>query len=177
MVMMVGLERTSILTKQKQKFFPQVSETDWMDSSTQGKAAEKADQMLQLIGYPDWLTDPSQVLQSDIFGNYSAKVDSYYLTAPATTEQDHFGNMIYTGHWAAIQDLKTLRCDIFFSTIMITPTTREEPKRDIWLMHPAIVNAWYSPNHNTISMIKIIMFLMIKGQDGGNDLDNLRTPI
>ena len=85
-----------------------------MDSSTQGKAAEKADQMLQLIGYPDWLTDPSQVLQSDIFGSYSAKVDSYYLTAPATTEQDHFGNMIYTGHWAAIQDLKTLRCDIFF---------------------------------------------------------------
>ena len=32
-----------------------------MDSSTQGKAAEKADQMLQLIGYPDWLTDPSEV--------------------------------------------------------------------------------------------------------------------
>jgi len=100
-----------------------VSETDWMDSATQAKAAEKADQMLQLIGYPDWLTDPSEV-------------DSYYLTAPATSEQEHFMNMISTGHWAAIQDLKTLR---------------EEPKRDIWLMHPAIVNAWYSPNHNTIT--------------------------
>merc|ERR1719464_237421 len=85
--------------------------------------AEKADQMLQLIGYPDWLTDASQV-------------DGYYLTAPATSEQEHFMNMISTGHWAAIQDLKTLR---------------EEPKRDIWLMHPAIVNAWYSPNHNTIT--------------------------
>merc|ERR1712210_373940 len=97
--------------------------TDWMDSATQIKAAEKADQMLQLIGYPDWLTDPSEV-------------DSYYLTAPATSEQEHFMNMISTGHWAAIQDLKTLR---------------EEPKRDIWLMHPAIVNAWYSPNHNTIT--------------------------
>jgi len=100
-----------------------VSETDWMDSATQAKAAEKADQMLQLIGYPDWLTDASQV-------------DGYYLTAPATSEQDHFMNMISTGHWAAIQDLKTLR---------------EEPQRDIWLMHPAIVNAWYSPNHNTIT--------------------------
>ena len=42
-------------------FFTQVSETDWMDSATQVKAAEKADQMLQLIGYPDWLTDPSEV--------------------------------------------------------------------------------------------------------------------
>ena len=40
--------------------------------------------------------------------------------------------------WAAKQDLITLR---------------EEPNRDIWLMHPAIVNAWYSPNHNTISKI------------------------
>ena len=32
-----------------------------MDSATQEKAAEKADQMLQLIGYPDWLTDPTEV--------------------------------------------------------------------------------------------------------------------
>ena len=42
--------------------FTQVSETDWMDAATQAKAAEKADQMLQLIGYPDWLTDPTEVL-------------------------------------------------------------------------------------------------------------------
>ena len=39
--------------------------------------------------------------------------------------------------WTAKQDVVTLR---------------EEPSRDIWLMHPAIVNAWYSPNHNTISI-------------------------
>ena len=38
--------------------------------------------------------------------------------------------------WAAKQDLVTLR---------------EAPQRDVWPMHPAIVNAWYSPNHNTIS--------------------------
>merc|ERR1711988_1588175 len=100
-----------------------VSESEWMDAATQQRAAKKADQMLQLIGYPDWLTDPS-------------KVDEYYLTAPETSEQDHFLNMVSTGHWAAIQDLKTLR---------------EIPNRDIWLMHPAIVNAWYSPNHNTIT--------------------------
>jgi len=94
-----------------------------MDSVTQTKAIEKADQMLQLIGYPDWLVDP-------------VEVDSYYETAPVTNEQDHFGNMVGTGHWSALQDLITLR---------------EEPHRDIWLMHPAIVNAWYSPNHNTIT--------------------------
>ena len=33
-----------------------------MDAATQERAAKKADQMLQLIGYPDWLTDPSKVI-------------------------------------------------------------------------------------------------------------------
>lgn len=42
-----------------------VEETDWMDAETQVKAQEKADQMLQLIGYPDWLID-------------NAEVDKYY---------------------------------------------------------------------------------------------------
>ena len=40
----------------------QVSESEWMDAATQERAAKKADQMLQLIGYPDWLTDPSKVI-------------------------------------------------------------------------------------------------------------------
>jgi len=100
-----------------------VSETDWMDSDTQIKAMEKADQMLQLIGYPDWLMDP-------------AEVDSYYQTAPVAIQDDHLGNVVGSSHWAALQDLSTLR---------------SEPQRDVWLMHPAIVNAWYSPNHNTIT--------------------------
>lgn len=101
-----------------------VSETDWMDSQTQAKAIEKADQMLQLIGYPDWLLDPVQV-------------DAYYETAPEDIfEDEHFINTMGTKRWNAIQDLITLR---------------SEPKRDVWLMHPAIVNAWYSPNHNTIT--------------------------
>ena len=38
-----------------------VEETEWMDAATQVKAQEKADQMLQLIGYPDWLLDNTQV--------------------------------------------------------------------------------------------------------------------
>ena len=33
-----------------------------MDAATQERAAKKADQMLQLICYPDWLTDPSKVV-------------------------------------------------------------------------------------------------------------------
>ena len=105
-------------------YFTQVSETDWMDSATQAKAAEKADQMLQLIGYPDWLTDASQVQNKlTVLETTLTKVDGYYLTAPATSEQDHFMNMISTGHWAAIQDLKTLRWQNLWFTISIAIST------------------------------------------------------
>ena len=51
--------------------------------------------------------------------------------------------------------------------IVLTPTyigkdlgeLRAQPRRDVWLMHPAIVNAWYSPNHNTISKLFLHNFL------------------
>ena len=38
-----------------------VEEAVWMDGETQEKAKEKADMMLQLIGYPDWLVDAAKV--------------------------------------------------------------------------------------------------------------------
>jgi len=100
-----------------------VEETDWMDSETQAKAMTKADQMLQLIGYPDWLLDPKQV-------------DTYYATAPLVDEKQHLINVVATGQWATIQELLKLR---------------KTPERDVWTGHPAIVNAWYSPNRNTIT--------------------------
>ena len=49
--------------------------------------------------------------------------------------------------WAAKQDLVTLR---------------EAPQRDVWLMHPAIVNAWYSPNHNTISKYSAVQYSAVQ---------------
>jgi len=98
-----------------------VTETEWMDAETQVKAQQKADMMLQLIGYPDWLVD-------------NDKVDEYFWDT--NVEGPFFTKVMNMKGWAAKQDLITLR---------------EEPQRDIWLMHPAIVNAWYSPNHNTIT--------------------------
>jgi len=100
-----------------------VEETDWMDSETQDKAKAKADMMLQLIGYPDWLVDTDQV-------------DEYFSDAPVMVADNNFVNVYDMRYWAAMQELEQLRM---------------EPHRDVWLMHPAIVNAWYSPNHNTIT--------------------------
>ena len=50
-----------------------------MDMEPQVKALEKADQMHQLIGYPDWLLDPS-------------KLDEYCATAPPVDEQNHLNH-------------------------------------------------------------------------------------
>lgn len=99
-----------------------VEETEWMDAATQVKAQEKADMMLQLIGYPDWLTDNNEV-------------DKYFWDANVESPV-FFEKVLSMKAWSAKQDVITLR---------------DEPNRDIWLMHPAIVNAWYSPNHNTIT--------------------------
>jgi predicted metalloendopeptidase len=49
---------------------------------------------------------------------------------------DHFGNILSMLAWSTVKELSELR---------------KVPERDVWLSHPAIVNAWYSPNHNTIS--------------------------
>ena len=116
-----------------------VTEAEWMDADTQVKAQQKADMMLQLIGYPDWLVDNDKV--DEYFWYDQCRSDEQYFYVSSTTrdtnvEGPFFTKVMSMKGWAAKQDIITLR---------------EEPQRDIWLMHPAIVNAWYSPNHNTIT--------------------------
>jgi len=100
-----------------------VTESDWMDAATQEEAMSKAENMLQLIGYPDWLPE-------------EAELDAYYDGAKDADAADHFGNVVSMLEWSTTEELNQLR---------------KVPERDVWLMHPAIVNAWYSPNHNTIT--------------------------
>merc|ERR1719384_715789 len=118
-------EADAMVEQLRAAFKELVNEAEWMDAETKVKAQEKADMMLQLIGYPDWLLD-------------NAEVDKYYSDAIADYPdgESFFSKAVVMRSWAAKQDLVTLR---------------EAPQRDVWLMHPAIVNAWYSPNHNTIT--------------------------
>jgi hypothetical protein len=60
----------------------------------------------------------------------------FFRGAKDADAADHFGNVLSMLAWTAGKELSELR---------------KVPERDVWLMHPAIVNAWYSPNHNTIS--------------------------
>ena len=52
----------------------------------------------------------------------------------------HYENIVGVKTWASKKELESLR---------------DEPKRDIWLTQPAIVNAFYSPNHNSISKCRV----------------------
>jgi len=116
-------EADSMVEDLRTAFEELVTEAEWMDADTQTTAISKAENMLQLMGYPDWLIDEQEL-------------EKYYEGSYATDPATLFDNSQWQLTWLVGQDLKTLR---------------ETPSRDIWLMHPAIVNAWYSPNHNTIT--------------------------
>jgi len=113
-----------------------VAETEWMDGNTQDQALDKADRMLQLMGYPDWLVHDDQV-------------DQYYEGSLAADPAHHLLNVLQQLAWSSVKSLSELR---------------KVPKRDVWLSHPAIVNAWYSPNHNTITFpAGILQFPFFQG--------------
>jgi len=100
-----------------------VGESVWMDVETQAKAQDKADSIVKLLGYPDWLPSPTEL-------------DNYYDGVVAPQLDTYLTNILSQRGWASKLELKTLR---------------EEPQRNIWLSQPAIVNAFYSPNHNSIT--------------------------
>ncbi len=89
------------------------------------KARDKADAIVTLLGFPDWLPNAEEL-------------DKYFEGVRPTDAATHFENMVGVKTWASMKELKSLR---------------ESPERDIWLTQPAIVNAFYSPNHNSISKL------------------------
>ena len=60
----------------------------------------------------------------------------------------HYENVVGVTSWASKKELESLR---------------EEPKRETWSRHPAIVNAWYSPSRNSISKLNTISASINRG--------------
>jgi len=117
-------ERVSLLVNNLIAAFKElVGESIWMDEETQPKAMEKADDLVTLLGYPDWLPD-------------HIELDNYFAGVRVPDPKTHYENIVGVKSWASKKELESLR---------------DEPKRDIWLTQPAIVNAFYSPNHNSIT--------------------------
>ena len=100
-----------------------LEEIDWMDDGTKLKAKEKADAMVEHIGYPIELLDMKKL--TDLYDGLELSAD------------DFFGNGL---------NMTVFGTNYAFSKL------REKVNKTDWVRHgnPAIVNAFYSPIENSI---------------------------
>uniref|UniRef100_A0A2C9JGN5 Endothelin-converting enzyme 1 n=1 Tax=Biomphalaria glabrata TaxID=6526 RepID=A0A2C9JGN5_BIOGL len=104
----------------REAFNELLEENEWMDEKTRQFAKEKANAMVERIGYPDFITDPVQL---------DAKFDTLVLS------DDFLDN-----------NLKILA----FQSRKIFSKLRQPVDRENWEQEPVIVNAFYNPNANDI---------------------------
>lgn len=105
----------------REAFNELLDENHWMDNDTKTVAKEKANAMMERIGYPETLTNPAELTKE-------------YLNLNIT--RDHFlENIFNLLKFDAYQNLQKLRQPV---------------NKDQWTTDPAIVNAFYNPNKNEI---------------------------
>ncbi|XP_076036619.1 uncharacterized protein LOC143022352 [Oratosquilla oratoria] len=100
-----------------------LGKNEWMDDDTKPKAMEKAEAIKKFIAYPDW------------YGNASA-LASFHADLENITLEAHFENTLTLKKWKSYKELSTFG----------HATNREE-----WFMPPAMVNAYYMPEYNSIT--------------------------
>eukprot|EP00094_Tigriopus_californicus_P009374 TCALIF_09039-PA protein Name:"Similar to ECE1 Endothelin-converting enzyme 1 (Bos taurus)" AED:0.18 eAED:0.18 QI:17/0/0/0.68/0.73/0.75/16/0/656 len=86
----------ALVTDLRGAFKELVTESVWMDTDTQVLAQDKADQIIQLVGYPDWIIDDEEL-------------DQRYETYPETSDSNHFDNIKGTMYAYQTLSLNTLR--------------------------------------------------------------------
>ena len=136
-------------------------------------AKEKAELIVQLVGYPDWLPDNveldnfySAVSQNQlVFLTHKSAVNFYCavrsrITAGFGTRKKRFNCQLKFNYFFWYQQYPTISSgDDHMASVLktrkasqgvFTETLRKTPDRSEWITQPAIVNAFYSPNHNSI---------------------------
>ncbi|KAH8362537.1 hypothetical protein KR084_013065 [Drosophila pseudotakahashii] len=98
-----------------------LAENDWMDDETRAVAKEKADSMNERIGYPELLTNATELEQEYV--NLTIVPDNF------------INNVLSILQWESEKMLRLLR----------QPVDKEK-----WTTEPAVVNAFYNPNKNDI---------------------------
>ncbi|GFN91707.1 endothelin-converting enzyme 1-like [Plakobranchus ocellatus] len=93
---------------------------DWMDDATRAAALDKANAVTDMIGYPDYILD-------------HVKLDKKYENLKMN-KSDYFGNNLAFTRYSFRRTFGKLR---------------KKPLNE-WAMSPPTVNAYYSPNKNTI---------------------------
>ncbi|KAH8409250.1 hypothetical protein KR009_011232, partial [Drosophila setifemur] len=98
-----------------------LTENHWMDDETRAVAKEKADSMNERIGYPELLTNATELEQEYV--NLTIVPDNF------------IDNVLSILQWESEKVLHLLR----------QPVDKEK-----WTTEPAVVNAFYNPNKNDI---------------------------
>ncbi|XP_048752653.1 endothelin-converting enzyme homolog isoform X3 [Ostrea edulis] len=93
----------------------------WMDDETRQAAKEKANAVIDLIGFPSYINNNTQLNKE--YQALEVKGDEYF--------QNNIRNMLFVVR----KDLQTLR---------------SKPKKNQWDMTPPTVNAYYTPTKNEI---------------------------
>ncbi|XP_069671144.1 endothelin-converting enzyme homolog [Periplaneta americana] len=120
-----------------------LQENEWMDNATRQTAAEKAVEMLVLLGIPTWC-------------NSGSEIDEFY-SKMEVNRSDHFGNMVR---------LRSFLQNINFETL------GKERNRNEWTRSPLVVNAFYNSLNNRITFpIGMMDIPFFSGDDYEKALD------
>ncbi|XP_069117689.1 endothelin-converting enzyme homolog isoform X2 [Argopecten irradians] len=93
----------------------------WMDKETRAAAEDKANAVINMIGFPDYILNVSKL--NEEYKRLEIKVDEY------------FGNNIRSTKYQLRKNFAELR---------------KAPKKNRWSMTPPTVNAYYTPTKNEI---------------------------
>ncbi|CAJ0584866.1 unnamed protein product, partial [Mesorhabditis spiculigera] len=117
------LEALKMISLLRESFSEIVTENDWMDGATKAVAIQKAKQMINNIGYPDFILDNKQL-------------DEKYERLDLLPEDNYFALMRKAVVWMQEKEFFKLE----------KPFDKKE-----FDVSPAVVNAFYSPEKNAIT--------------------------
>ncbi|XP_048879417.1 endothelin-converting enzyme 1 isoform X2 [Brienomyrus brachyistius] len=103
----------------KQAFEEGLQYVGWMDAETKKAAKEKADAIYNMIGYPKFIMNPTEL--DKVFSDFEVVSDLYFQNV-----------MQYYN----------------FSARVTADQLRKAPNKDQWSMTPPTVNAYYNPTKN-----------------------------
>ncbi|XP_051027072.1 membrane metallo-endopeptidase-like 1 [Acomys russatus] len=112
-----------LIDKVRSVFVDTLDELTWMDEDSKKKAQEKAMNIREQIGYPDYILD-----------EHNKHLDEEYSSL-TFSENLYFENGLQNLKASAQRSLKKLR---------------EKVDKNLWIIGAAVVNAFYSPNRNQI---------------------------
>ncbi|VDO84645.1 unnamed protein product, partial [Soboliphyme baturini] len=110
-------------------FDAHLKQVTWMDEKSRAAAILKADNIQYNVGYPRWILNDT-------------KLDRFYEPLSVKSTEDIFDCMLNLYAFAADKNFERMA---------------QKPVRDDFQMTVATVNAWYSPEYNSITIPASIM--------------------